>query len=196
MKYDILLCGVGGQGVLSLAAIIAQAALNDGHFVKQSEVHGMAQRGGAVSAHLRIASHPIASDLIARGDADLILSMEPLEALRYREFLNPANGVVVTAKEPFINIPDYPDPKDVYASLKIYPRLNLVDATALAKAAGNPKATNMVLVGAAASTLPVSVTALEVAIKSLFGAKGEHIVASNIAAFRSALGSSSGVAIP
>jgi len=184
MKFDILLCGVGGQGVLSLAAIIAQAALNDGQFVKQSEVHGMAQRGGAVSAHLRIASNPIASDLIARGDADMILSMEPLEALRYREFLNPLTGVVVSTREPFVNIDDYPETQAVYASLAVYPNLNLVDATALAKQAANPRATNMVLVGAAAASLPVSVIALEAAIASLFGAKGDKVVQSNIAAFR------------
>ena len=183
MKFDILLCGVGGQGVLSLAAIVAQAAVSEGRYVKQSEVHGMAQRGGAVSAHLRIGDQPIASDLIASGDADMILSMEPLEALRYREFLNPASGVVVTTREPFINIDDYPDPQSIYERLAVvYPRLFLADATALAKQAGNPKATNMVLVGAAAASLPVSAKAIETAIGELFGSKGQAIVDANIAA--------------
>lgn len=184
MKYDILLCGVGGQGVLSLAAIIAQAALADGLRVKQSEVHGMAQRGGAVSAHLRIADRPIASDLIARGDADMILSMEPLEALRYREYLSPDRGVVVTTQETVVNIGNYPDPELVYRQLEGYPRLRLVDAAALAKRAGNARATNMVLVGSAAADLPVGVAAIEAAIAELFGAKGRAIVDANLAALR------------
>lgn len=184
MKYDILLCGVGGQGVLSLAAIIAQAALADGLRVKQSEVHGMAQRGGAVSAHLRIADRPIASDLIARGDADMILSMEPLEALRYREYLSPDRGVVVTTQETVVNIGNYPDPELVYRQLEGYPRLRLVDAAALAKRASNARATNMVLVGSAAADLPVGVAAIEAAIAELFGAKGRAIVDANLAALR------------
>ena len=92
MKYDIILAGVGGQGVLSVAAGIATGAMLQGLNVRQSEVHGMAQRGGAVMSHLRISDEEIPGDLVGRGNADMILSMEPLEAIRYLEYLNPEAG--------------------------------------------------------------------------------------------------------
>ena len=83
MKTDIILCGVGGQGILSIATIIGEAAMKENLYIKQAEVHGMSQRGGDVQSNLRISSEPIHSDLIALGGADVIISMEPMEALRY-----------------------------------------------------------------------------------------------------------------
>ena len=99
MKKDIILAGVGGQGILSIATVIGQAALAEGWYLKQAEVHGMSQRGGEVQSHLRISTEPIWSDLIPQGKADIILSLEPLEALRYVPWLAP-EGCVVTSSVP------------------------------------------------------------------------------------------------
>jgi len=175
MKYDIILCGVGGQGVLSVAAIIAKGAMLDGLHVRQSEVHGMAQRGGAVQAHLRISDEEIFSDLIAQGSAHMILSMEPLEGLRYLAYLSPS-GVLMTAAEPVKNIPDYPAPDEVHAAVRRLPSSRIIEA-------GNPRATNMVIVGAASKRLPLKVGSLKAAIGELFASKGAEIAAKNIRAF-------------
>ncbi len=183
MKYDVILAGVGGQGVLSVAAIIARGALKAGLEVRQSEVHGMAQRGGAVQAHLRLSDRPIAADLVGRGRADLILAMEPLEGLRYLGWLAP-EGLLITAGEPVRNIPDYPDPAEVLAQVRRLPRARLVDAEALARQAGSARATNMVMVGAASADLPVAAGQLQQAIEEAFAAKGAEIVRLNLEAFR------------
>ena len=183
MKYDIILAGVGGQGVLSLAAIIARAAMKAGLEVRQSEVHGMSQRGGGVQAHLRLSDAPIASDLIPQGGADMILSMEPLEALRYLSSLKP-EGAVVTASNPFINIPDYPELEPVLNAIKSLPLYRVIDAESLAKEAGNPKAVNMTLVGAAAALLPISIDALEESAREAFAKKDLRVVESNLKAFK------------
>ncbi|MDR2021454.1 MAG: indolepyruvate oxidoreductase subunit beta [Treponema sp.] len=170
MKCDVILAGVGGQGVLSIAAIIAQAAVKAGLSVRQSEVHGMAQRGGAVLAHLRIADGPIASDLTPRGGADLIISMEPMESLRYAPWLSP-EGALITAAEPFINIPDYPDPALILESIKKFPLYRIIEAAGIAKEAGLARAVNMVMVGAASPFLPVPAETLEEAIAEMFASK-------------------------
>jgi indolepyruvate ferredoxin oxidoreductase beta subunit len=182
MKTDIILAGVGGQGVLSIAAIIAQAAVTEGLAVRQSEVHGMAQRGGAVLAHLRISDKTIAGDLVPQGGADLIISMEPLESLRYAVWLSP-QGSLVTAAEPFVNIPDYPEPQTIKGLIARFPRYRLVEAAALAKEAGLPRAVNMVMVGAASPFLPVSPETLEAAIAALFAAKEPSVAEANKKAF-------------
>lgn len=182
MKYDILLAGVGGQGVLSLAALIGRAAVAEGLAVKQSEVHGMAQRGGAVLSHLRLSDRPIASDLIPLGTADLVLSMEPLESLRYVEYLSP-EAAIVTATDPFVNIPDYPETALILDRIRRLPGSVLVDAEALARQAGDPLARNTVMVGAAAHRLPLSRDSFDGAIRQTFGAKGERALAVNAAAF-------------
>ncbi len=182
MNYDIILCGVGGQGVLSVAAIIAKGAMLDGLNVRQSEVHGMAQRGGAVQAHLRLADSEIYSDLIAKGSAQMILSMEPLEGLRYLGYLS-LDGILITASEPLKNIPDYPGEEELYAVLHSLPSCRIIEAERLAREAGNPRATNMVIVGAASKLLPVRKESLESAIADLFSAKGAEITARNIRAF-------------
>lgn len=182
MKFDIVLAGVGGQGVLSLAGIIAAAALDEKLFVKQSEVHGMAQRGGAVTAHLRLSSRPIESDLIPRGGAAMILSLEPLESLRYLEYLSPA-GTVVTATEP-VKMGSYPAYEDLLTAIRSLPQAILVEATMLAKRAGLAQATNVVMAGAASRLLPISPETIERGIRARFARKGENVVDQNLAAFR------------
>lgn len=183
MKYDVILAGVGGQGVLTVAAIIATGAMKEGRIVKQSEVHGMAQRGGAVQAHLRLSDTDIAGDLIGYGRADMILSMEPLECLRYLRYLHP-EGVLISSRNPYKNIPNYPDEEQIYRSILQLPETKLVEAASIAREAGSPKATNMVMVGAAAEYLPIGDDALLEAIRDLFGEKGEKVVEINHKAFR------------
>lgn len=182
MKYDILLCGVGGQGVLSIAAVIAQAAVKEGLEVKQSEVHGMAQRGGAVQAHLRISSTPIYSDLIPMGAASLILSMEPLESLRYLRYLS-KDGVLLTAREPILNISNYPDLESVLSVIQQYPHHRIVPALEIARKIGSPRSSNMVLVGAASKFLPLASETLKDVIEEVFKRKGDKVVQSNLVAF-------------
>jgi indolepyruvate ferredoxin oxidoreductase, beta subunit len=181
MKFDIILAGVGGQGVLSVSAIIASSAMKEGLAVKQSEVHGMSQRGGAVLANLRLSDRPIASDLIPRGAAALILSMEPVESLRYLEYLA-ADGAVITATDPVVNITDYPPIEDVLAQVRRLPRAILVDADKLARQAGSARATNMVMVGAASHLLPVTFETIEHFVQTLFAAKGVKVVETNLKA--------------
>jgi indolepyruvate ferredoxin oxidoreductase beta subunit len=181
MKFDIILAGVGGQGVLSVSAIIASSAMKEGLAVKQSEVHGMSQRGGAVLANLRLSDRPIASDLIPRGSAAMILSMEPLESLRYLEFLS-AGGTVITATNPVTNIPDYPPLDELLGRIRSLPRSLAVDAETLARRAGSARATNMVMVGAASPVLPVSFETLEHFVKAIFATKGAKVVETNLKA--------------
>ena len=183
VKKDIILAGVGGQGGLSIAAIIARAAVAGGFRVRQSEVHGMAQRGGAVLAQLRIAEGTIASDLIPRGSADLIISMEPLESLRYAEWLSP-EGALVTAAEPFVNIPGYPEIAAIIKTIEIFPVRRIVEAAVLAREAGLPRAVNMVMVGASSPFLPVGAEALEDTIAAAFASKGPAVTEANKRAFR------------
>jgi indolepyruvate ferredoxin oxidoreductase beta subunit len=182
MKCDVILAGVGGQGVLSIAAIIARAAVSEGLEVRQSEVHGMAQRGGAVLSHLRISDSPIASDLVPKGSADIIISMEPLESLRYVEWLSP-DGALVTASEPFVNIGNYPDIEAIKDAITAFPKSRIVEAAALAKQAGLPKAVNMVMVGAASLFLPISADKLEAAIEIMFAGKDAAVIDANRKAF-------------
>jgi len=183
MKTDIVLAGVGGQGVLSVATIIAASALRDGFFVKQGEVHGMSQRGGAVQASLRISDHPIHSDTVPEGGADLLLGMEPLETLRYLGYLSP-HGVVVTAAEPFENITNYPPLEQVHARIRSLPHALLVEVVQLARQAGSPRTANVVLIGAASPWLPVRPKTVEAFLSERFARKGQKIVDANLAAFR------------
>lgn len=183
MKIDIILCGVGGMGALSSAAIISKAALDMGWYMKQAETHGMSQRGGDVQSHLRLSDQPIASDLIPEGECDLILSVEPMEALRYLPFLN-KNGWVITNENPFINIPNYPVKETILAEINKLPNSLVFDADAEAKAVKNSRGTNMVVLGAASKYLGIDMDKLEGAIRAIFGRKGDAIVDSNISALR------------
>lgn len=183
MKRDIILAGVGGQGILSIATIIGEAALNQDLNIKQAEVHGMSQRGGDVQSNLRISSDPIRSDLIPLRGADLIISLEPMEALRYLPYLAP-DGWIVTNSEPFVNIPDYPEMERVMAELKRVKNLVVLNVDAIAKDCGNPRAANMVLLGAASPYLEMEQDKVEDGIRRIFGRKGEEVVELNIKALR------------
>ncbi len=182
MKTNIILAGVGGQGILTIAAIIDTAALDCDLNIKQSEVHGMSQRGGAVQSHVRISDKEIYSDLIPYGKADLIISVEPMELLRYLPYLK-ENGFLVTDSNPFINITNYPELEKLYAEIKKRPNSILLDAKKIAKDLGNSKAANIVLLGASSELIPLSEESLKSAIKTLFKRKGERIVNKNIEAF-------------
>lgn len=183
MKKDIILCGVGGQGILSIATVIGEAATAAGLHLKQAEVHGMSQRGGDVESDLRLSTEPVSSDLIAEGTADIILSMEPMEALRYLRFLSP-DGAVITASEPLVNIPDYPDMEALLAEVRSLPDVTMCDITALARESGNSRGANMVLLGMAADRIGiVSPGELREAVARIFAPKGEDVVLANQAAF-------------
>ena len=186
MRCDIVLAGVGGQGVLSISAIIAAAALEEGLYVKQSEVHGMSQRGGAVQANLRISDSPIGSDLIPRGRATMILSMEPMESLRYLSYLSP-EGTLITASKPVLNIASYPDLDQVLGAVRNLHRSILVDADRLARESGAARSTNMVMVGAATGLLPIKPEMIGRFIIKKFKRKGEKVVDTNIKAFRAGM---------
>ena len=149
MKKDIILCGVGGQGILSVATIIGEAATKAGVNLKQAEVHGMSQRGGDVQSNLRLSTEPIYSDLIPKGGCDLIISMEPMEALRYLPYLA-ENGVIVTSNKPFVNIPDYPAEDVLFGELNQLPHVVQLDIEEVAKEAGSVRSANVVLLGMAA----------------------------------------------
>lgn len=182
MKFDIILAGVGGQGVLSVSAIIASSAMSEGLWVKQSEVHGMSQRGGAVVAHLRLSDEPVSSDLVPLGTARMILSMEPLESLRYLKYLRP-DGTIVTSSDPLVNIPDYPPLDSLLERIRSLPGAVLLESERLARSSGSARATNMVIVGAASHKLPVKVDTLTAHIRSTFARKGDKVVETNLAAF-------------
>lgn len=183
MKKDIILCGVGGQGILSIATIIGEAATKAGLHLKQAEVHGMSQRGGDVQSNLRLSTDPIYSDLIALGGTDVVISMEPMEALRYLPYLS-KNGTIVTSSKPFINIPNYPDETALQAELDTLPSVVKLDIESIAKEAGNARGANMVLLGMAAPFIEiVTVEQLREAIAVIFARKGEKIVESNLKAF-------------
>lgn len=183
MKTDIILSGVGGQGILSIAAAIGEAALKEGLYMKQAEVHGMSQRGGDVQSNLRLSDRPIASDLIPLGHADLIISLEPMESLRYLPYLN-KDGWLVTNSQPFINIPNYPDLEKVKAELDKLPHKVVLDVEAIAKEAGSMRAANIVMLGAATPFLGIEYEKIEDGVRSIFARKGEEIVAMNLKALK------------
>lgn len=182
MKTDIILAGVGGQGILSIATIIGSAALADNLYLKQAEVHGMSQRGGDVQSNLRISNSPIASDLIPLSGADVIISLEPMEALRYVPYLS-KDGWIVTNTTPFVNISNYPEMSEIEAELKKIPNVVAFDMDAVAKEVATPRASNMVLLGASTPFLNIQPEKIEAGIRTIFGKKGENIVESNLNAF-------------
>ena len=153
---NLFLSGVGGQGILLASEVISSACLKSGFDVKQSEVHGMAQRGGSVISHIRF-GHRVYSPLIEPGDADIVVSFEMLEALRYLPYMNKKTRVIVNTQKILpspvaTGVDTYPD--DVLEQLKqrglsVFP----VDAFEAAKAAGETRAVNMVLVGALSAFL-------------------------------------------
>lgn len=183
MKTDIILAGVGGQGILSIAATIGMAALSNNLHLKQAEVHGMSQRGGAVQSHFRLSSKPIASDLIPQGACDIILSVEPMESLRYIDFLH-QDGWIITNSTPFVNIPDYPDVDEVINKIKERKNTIIVDADMIAKEVGSPRSSNIVILGAASPFIDIPYESFEEAIRLIFNKKGEKVIEANIAALK------------
>ncbi len=186
MKVDIILAGVGGQGILSIATVIGSAALSDGLYLKQAEVHGMSQRGGDVQSHMRISSEPIHSDLIPKGCADLIVSLEPMEALRYLPYLS-KEGWIITNTVPFKNIPNYPEMSAIEAELGRLPHVIALDVDAIAAEIHSPRSANMVLLGAAASVIDLGEDLLRDGIRRIFARKGEDIVETNLNAFEAGI---------
>ncbi len=181
MKCDIVLAGVGGQGILSIATVLGFAALENNLYLKQAETHGMSQRGGAVQSYLRLSDNPIYSDLIPLGKADLILSVEPMESLRYLPYLSP-DGYVVTNTTAYKNILNYPEYEIIINQIKLLPRVISLDAEKIAKEMGNSKASNMVMLGAATPFIDIPLASLENGIREIFGRKGEAIVQLNLKA--------------
>jgi len=183
MKNDIILSGVGGQGILSIASAIGLAAVENKLFLKQSEVHGMSQRGGDVQSHFRLSDKPVASDLIPYGQADLIISVEPMESLRYLPWLS-KNGWLVTNINPFINITDYPPVDEILTEIRKIKNNIIIDADAIAKEAGSSRAGNIVVLGAASPFIDIPFSSLENAIRNLFTRKGEAILEVNLKALK------------
>jgi len=181
MKSDIILAGVGGQGILSIATVLGYAAVESGLYLKQAEVHGMSQRGGDVQSNFRISDKPIFSDLVPKGKADLIISVEPMESLRYIPYLS-ETGWLVTNTSPFVNISDYPDVEEVIAEIKKQPRHIAINADAIAKEVKNPRGMNMVLTGAASVFMELDYELMKKGIEVIFGRKGQEIVNANIKA--------------
>jgi indolepyruvate ferredoxin oxidoreductase beta subunit len=179
MKSDIIISGVGGQGILSIAAVIGLAAIENNLYLKQAEVHGMSQRGGDVQSHLRLSDKPVASDLIPFGKADLIISVEPMESLRYLPWLS-NTGWLVTNSNPFMNIPDYPSVDEIFREIRKIKNHILIDADTIAKESGSTRAGNIVILGAASPFIEMPYDSLEEAIRKLFGRKGEEVVEANL----------------
>jgi indolepyruvate ferredoxin oxidoreductase beta subunit len=186
MKKDIVLGGVGGQGILTIAATIGTAAVSQGLYLKQSEVHGMSQRGGDVMSNLRLSSNEIFSDLIPEGKADLILAVEPMEALRHLNMLKP-DGWLITNEVPFMNIPHYPDLKSIMDKIIELRHHVSLDADKIAKDLGSIKAANMVMLGAAIPFIDLEFRAFEEALNLIFGRKGQHLVDLNVRALRAGI---------
>jgi indolepyruvate ferredoxin oxidoreductase beta subunit len=183
MKVDIILSGVGGQGILSIATVIGEAALKEGLYMKQAEVHGMSQRGGDVQSNLRLSDKPISSDLISLGQADLIISLEPMESLRYLPYLK-KDGWLVTNSQPFVNIPNYPEMNKIYEELEKLPHKVILDVEALAKELGSPRVANIVMLGAATPFLGISYDKIVDGISAVFARKSEEIIELNLKALQ------------
>jgi len=181
VKTDIIIAGVGGQGILSIAAVIGIAAIKNELFLKQAEVHDMSQRGGMVQSNLRISDKKIASDLIPKGTADIILSVEPMESLRYLPYLA-ENGWVVTNTKPYNNIPDYPDFNTLMEQIQALPNYITIDANEIASNIGSPRSSNMVVLGAGAPFIDIPLESFEEGIRDIFKRKGDKVVNLNLKA--------------
>jgi indolepyruvate ferredoxin oxidoreductase beta subunit len=180
--HGIVLSGVGGQGVLSLAQILLEALRRSGLQALQSEIHGMSQRGGSVHAQDCFSSLPLTSPIIEEGRADLLIALEPLEALRYVSMLA-IHGHLVVSEEPQVNMEGYPPLDDVYAALKAVPGAPLVDTEDLARRLNHRQAGGMVLLGMASKFLPVAASVWREVISQRFESKGPRVTEKNLEAF-------------
>jgi len=185
--HGIVLCGVGGQGVLSLAQIVLEALRRSGLQALQSEIHGMSQRGGSVHAQVCFSEVPLSSPIIDEGCADLLIALEPLEALRYVSMLR-MNGHLVVSEEPSVNMDGYPPLDDVYAALKAVPGAHLVDTEDLARKLNHRQAGGMALLGMASKFLPVSYEVWRDVIVQRFESKGARVTEKNMEAFEAGRG--------
>ncbi len=183
MKRDIIIAGVGGQGILSIAATIGYAAIDAGMYLKQSEVHGMSQRGGDVQSNLRISHNEIASDLIPQGKADMIIAVEPMEALRHLHMIAP-EGWLISNTTPYVNITSYPNEADILNEIKKMEKHILIDADKIAKDLGNAKVANMVILGAAIRPVGLSLEQFEGAVSKIFRSKGPEVIETNVNALK------------
>lgn len=183
MKKDIMIAGVGGQGILSIAAVIGYAALEAGLNIKQAEVHGMSQRGGDVQSHLRISDKIIYSDLIPFGKADLIIAIEPMESLRYLPMLS-ETGWLITSVKPFDNIRNYPDIQKILDEIKAVPHHIALDADEIARKMGSTKSANMVVLGATSRFLDIDFEKIQNGVRTLFGKKGDKVINVNLQALQ------------
>jgi indolepyruvate ferredoxin oxidoreductase beta subunit len=183
MQKNIILAGVGGQGIVTISVVIVNTAIKQGLDFRQAEIHGMSQRGGAVESHVRLSDKEIYSDLIAKGNADLIIAVEPLEALRVIDYLSP-DGTLITNTECVKNVSNYPDEKKIVKMLSSLENTVLtIDAKTAAKEAGSLRTQNIVMAGAASKYLGLEEDLMEQSIKELFGRKGQSIVDINLKAF-------------
>lgn len=185
--HGIILSGVGGQGVLSLAQILLEALRRSGLHTLQSEIHGMSQRGGSVHAQVCYAEAPLSSPIIDEGCADLLIALEPLEALRYVSMLR-LNGALVVSEEPQTDMAGYPPLEDIYAALKAVPGAHLVDTEDLARRLNHRQAGGMALLGMASRFLPVDDAVWREVIAQRFEAKGPRITEKNLEAFEAGRG--------
>jgi indolepyruvate ferredoxin oxidoreductase beta subunit len=181
---SILLAGVGGQGILRASDIMCMAFMEAGLDVKKSEVHGMAQRGGCVTSHVRY-GHKVYSPLAQLGSIDLLVSFEKMESLRYLNYLTKDATIIVTTDEiypPAVNMGDAPYPEDIISVLKKnFKLVKEIDATDLAKKAGNVKAANVVLLGVVSGYLDIKQPVWESVIEKSFP---EKLVKVNLASFQ------------
>ncbi len=185
--HGIVLSGVGGQGVLSLAQIVLEALRRSGFHALQSEIHGMSQRGGSVHAQVCFSEVPLTSPIIDEGCAELLIALEPLEALRYTAMLR-MNGHLVVSEEPQTDMEGYPPLDDVYAALKTVRGVHLVDTEDLARRLGHRQAGGMALLGMASAFLPVSNEIWQEVITQRFESKGARVTEKNLEAFHAGRG--------
>ena len=181
---NILIVGVGGQGTLLTSRIIAQVAVQMGFDVKVSEIHGMAQRGGSVVSQVRYGSQ-VFSPIISKGEADIILAFEKIEAARWLDYLKP-EGMVIINNERVNSLPvmsgkvKYPDHIHERVA-ELVPKTTIVDATDIAVRCGNVRAANVVLVGMISQAMGIPAEEVEKAITAIVPARALDV---NLKAFR------------
>ncbi len=168
---NVLLAGIGGQGVLTASQLLAEAGVRAGYDVKKSEVHGMAQRGGVVTSHVRIGRR-VYSPIISSGEADLLVAFEEAEALRWRSEVRPGGTLIVNCLQvapPVVNLGLFKYPDDPLANLRAFDgSFFLVEASAMAVQAGSPRLAGTIMMGAASAVVPLSVEHWEAAIRARF----------------------------